>query len=107
MNEHVSESSERTAGNTARFPRSNCGNGLPKAASNAQTPVFADGAKEWNRSALLPEFAGRFAPQTPPTISPPIPGPVRENQFLRHGRVDFRHFGVFLLLRISVRPAGH
>jgi Domain of unknown function (DUF4190)/GYF domain 2 len=37
-----------------------------------RTPIFADGAKDWNFVALLPEFANCFAaPSTPPTIAPP------------------------------------
>ncbi len=39
-----------------------------------QTPVFADGAKDWNFLGLLPEFAGYFSgamPVTPPVIVPP------------------------------------
>ena len=38
----------------------------------SRTPVFVDGAKEWNFVGLLPEFAAHFAaPVTPPTIAPP------------------------------------
>jgi hypothetical protein len=37
-----------------------------------RTPVFVDGAKDWNFVGLLPEFAGCFAASgTPPTIAPP------------------------------------
>ena len=75
--------------------------------ANAQTQTFAEGAAEWKPLGALPEFAGRFAPQTPPTISPPFPGPGPEDKLLRDGRVDFWHFGIFLLLQIPVRPAGH
>jgi hypothetical protein len=39
-----------------------------------QTPVFVDGAKDWNFVGLLPEFAGSFAGGTPPPIAPPKPG---------------------------------
>jgi hypothetical protein len=39
-----------------------------------QTPVFVDGAKDWNFVGLLPEFAGFFAGGTPPPIAPPKPG---------------------------------
>jgi hypothetical protein len=40
-----------------------------------RTPVFVDGAKDWNFVGLLPEFAGCFAASgTPPTITPPPPG---------------------------------
>jgi len=37
-----------------------------------RTPVFVDGAKDWNFVGLLPEFAGCFpASATPPPIAPP------------------------------------
>jgi hypothetical protein len=37
-----------------------------------RTPVFVDGAKDWNFVGLLPEFAGCFAATvTPPPIAPP------------------------------------
>jgi hypothetical protein len=40
-----------------------------------RTPVFVDGAKDWNFVGLLPEFAGCFpASATPPTIAPPPRG---------------------------------
>ncbi len=35
----------------------------------SRTPVFADGAKDWNFVGLLPEFANCFAP--PPVVLPP------------------------------------
>lgn len=41
----------------------------------SRTPVFVDGAKDWNFVGLLPEFAGGFAaPVTPPAIAPPLRG---------------------------------
>jgi Domain of unknown function (DUF4190)/GYF domain 2 len=37
-----------------------------------QTPIFVDGAKDWNFAGLLPEFANCFAASsTPPPIAPP------------------------------------
>jgi hypothetical protein len=40
-----------------------------------RTPIFVDGAKDWNFVALLPEFTGYFpAATTPPTIAPPLRG---------------------------------
>jgi hypothetical protein len=39
-----------------------------------ETPVFADGAKDWNFVGLLPEFTGLFAGATPPPIAPLPPG---------------------------------
>ena len=43
-----------------------------------RTPIFEDGAKDWNFVGLLPEFANLFAaPVTPPNIAPPPPrGPA-------------------------------
>lgn len=38
----------------------------------SRTPVFVDGAKDWNFVGLLPEFAGCFSiPVTPPPLAPP------------------------------------
>jgi len=39
--------------------------------ANAQTQTLAEGATEWKSLGALPEFAGHFAPQIPPTIRPP------------------------------------
>jgi hypothetical protein len=40
-----------------------------------QTPIFVDGAKDWNFVGLLPEFAGNFtATVTPPVLAPPPRG---------------------------------
>jgi hypothetical protein len=36
----------------------------------SRTPVFADGAKEWNFAGMLPEFANCFAP--PPVALSPV-----------------------------------
>jgi hypothetical protein len=42
-----------------------------------KTPVFVDGAKDWNFVGLLPEFTNCFSvPGTPPTIAPPPCGPA-------------------------------
>jgi Domain of unknown function (DUF4190)/GYF domain 2 len=54
-----------------------------------QTPVFADGAKDWNFLGLLPEFAGYFpgaAPVTPPVIAAPGQ-PRKTNGFATAGLV--------------------
>jgi Domain of unknown function (DUF4190)/GYF domain 2 len=37
----------------------------------SRTPIFVDGAKDWNFVGLLPEFAGCFAAGTPPPVAPP------------------------------------
>ena len=42
-----------------------------------RTPVFVDGAREWNFVGLLPEFANCFKPTTPPTAFP-LPGRLRQ-----------------------------
>jgi hypothetical protein len=40
-----------------------------------RTPIFVDGAKDWNFVGLLPEFANCFpAPGAPPPIAPPPRG---------------------------------
>jgi hypothetical protein len=40
-----------------------------------RTPIFVDGAKDWNFVGLLPEFTNCFAATgTPPTIAPPKSG---------------------------------
>ncbi|HEY4953105.1 MAG TPA: DUF4190 domain-containing protein [Verrucomicrobiae bacterium] len=39
-----------------------------------QTPIFVDGAKDWNFVGRLPEFASCFPSRAPQTIAPPKPG---------------------------------
>ncbi|HVU26724.1 MAG TPA: DUF4190 domain-containing protein [Verrucomicrobiae bacterium] len=56
-----------------------------------RTPVFADGATDWNFIGLLPEFAGFFSGSLPPPLAPktialPIPSP-RTNRFATAGLV--------------------
>jgi hypothetical protein len=44
----------------------------------SRTPVFVDGAKDWNFVGLLPEFAGSFAsPGAAPRVPQPITPPPR------------------------------
>lgn len=50
-----------------------------------RTPVFVDGATEWTFLGLLPEFAGHFAPQTPPPLAPS--SVVRTNGFATTGLI--------------------
>lgn len=50
-----------------------------------QTPVLVDGAAGWTVLGLLPEFAGTFAPQTPPVMAPHPP--VRTNGFATAGLI--------------------
>jgi hypothetical protein len=66
-----------------------------------QTPVFADGAKDWNFVGLLPEFANCFpAPGTPPTIAPPLHGTsaagqmAKTNSYAQAGMI----FGILSLI---------
>ncbi len=47
---------------------------LAEGRANAQTQTLADGAPEWKPLGALPEFAGHFAPPTPPVIRPLLPG---------------------------------
>jgi hypothetical protein len=42
--------------------------------ANVQTQTLAEGATEWRPLGTLPEFAGHFAPATPPPIAPLKPG---------------------------------
>jgi len=43
---------------------------LAEGRANAQTQALADDAAEWKPLGALPEFAGHFAPPTPPVIGP-------------------------------------
>ncbi len=52
----------------------------------SRTPVFVDGAKEWNFVGLLPEFAKCFATTTPPTIAVSS-HPPKTNSFATAGLV--------------------
>jgi hypothetical protein len=67
--------------------------------ANAQTQTLADGAREWKPLGALPEFAGHFAPPTPPVIGPLRPGTAtvgqvpRNNSFATAGLV----FGILSL----------
>ncbi len=47
---------------------------LVEGRANAQTQTLVDGAPEWKLLSTLPEFAGYFAPPTPPVIRPLPPG---------------------------------
>ena len=50
----------------------------------SKTPVFVDGAKDWNFVGLLPEFAGCFgASAKPPTITPPRRGASTAGQLAK------------------------
>jgi hypothetical protein len=67
-----------------------------------QTPIFVEGASDWNFVALLPEFAGCFgrASTPPPPIAPP-PGPIstagptaKTNSYAKAGMI----FGILSLV---------
>jgi hypothetical protein len=67
----------------------------------SRTPVFVDGAKDWNFVGLLPEFTNCFATSAkPPTIAPPTRGPAtagrmaKTNSYAQAGMV----FGVLSLV---------
>lgn len=49
----------------------------------SRTPVFVDGAKDWNFVGLLPEFANCFANITPPPIAPLKPGASTAGQMAK------------------------
>jgi hypothetical protein len=55
-----------------------------------RTPIFVDGAKDWNFVGLLPEFAGFFAAPinapAPPGISPASPL-AKTNSYARAGMI--------------------
>ena len=59
------------AENTVRQPPGSCGSGWPKAAPTRRRQRWPPARRNGNRSALLPEFAGSFAPPIPPLIGPP------------------------------------
>jgi Domain of unknown function (DUF4190)/GYF domain 2 len=48
-----------------------------------RTPIFAEGAKDWNFTGLLPEFAGLFNAGTPSPIAPPKPAAFSAGQMPR------------------------
>lgn len=49
-----------------------------------RTPIFVDGAKDWNFVGLLPEFANCFATSSaPPPIAPPLRGSSTAGQMAK------------------------
>jgi hypothetical protein len=66
--------------------------------ANAQTQTFVEGATEWKPLGALPEFAGHFAPASPPMIGPLKPDlsrgqPAKTNSFATAGLI----FGILSL----------
>jgi hypothetical protein len=60
----------------------------------SRTPVFTEGAKDWNFVGLLPEFAGCFtSAATPPAIAPPLQTrsvasePAKTNSYAQAGMI--------------------
>ena len=84
---------------------------LAEGRANAQTQTLADGAAEWRPLATLPEFAGHFAPPTPPVIQPLPLGTSgagqwpKTNSYATTGLV-FGILSLDVLLRISIQYFG-
>lgn len=74
--------------------------------ANAQTHTLAEGATEWKPLGVVPEFATRFAPQTPPTISPPVPGPVRKTNSNAMAGLIFGILAFFCCCKFLFGPLG-
>ena len=74
--------------------------------ANAQTQTFAEGAAGWKPLGSVPEFTARFAPQTPPTISPPIPGPVRKTNSNAMAGLIFGILAFFCCCKFLFGPLG-
>jgi hypothetical protein len=73
---------------------------LAEGRANAQTQTLAEGAAEWKPLGSMPEFAGHFAPPTPPVIGPQpagasMTGPLpKTNSYATAGLV----FGILSLI---------
>lgn len=75
-----------------------------------RTPIFVDGAKDWNFVALLPEFAGCFAASgtPPPPIAPPLRGTsaagrmAKTNSYAQAGMI----FGILSVTCCCGFPCG-
>ncbi|HKW27877.1 MAG TPA: DUF4190 domain-containing protein [Verrucomicrobiae bacterium] len=74
--------------------------------ANAQTHTLAEGATEWKPLGAALEFATCFAPQTPPTISPPIPGPVRKTNSSAMAGLIFGILAFFCCCKFLFGPLG-
>jgi Domain of unknown function (DUF4190)/GYF domain 2 len=74
--------------------------------ANAQSHTLAEGATEWKPLGAVPEFAARFAPQTPPTISPPMPGPVRKTNSNAMAGLIFGILAFFCCCKFLFGPLG-
>jgi hypothetical protein len=74
--------------------------------ANAQTQTFATGATEWKPLGALPEFASRFARQTPPTISAPASRPVRKTNSSAMAGLIFGLLAFFCCCKFLFGPLG-
>lgn len=74
--------------------------------ANAQTHTLAEGAAEWKPLGAMPEFAARFTPQTPPTISPPISGAVRKTNSNAMAGLIFGILAFFCCCKFLFGPLG-
>ncbi len=90
----------------ARFPAEQLQQWIAEGRANAQTQTFAEGATEWKPLGAVPEFAARFTPQTPPTISPPIPGPVRKTNSNAMAGLIFGVLAFFCCCKFLFGPLG-
>jgi hypothetical protein len=74
--------------------------------ANAQTQTFAEGATEWKPLGAVPEFASHFAPQTPPSISPLGPRPVRKTNSNAMAGLIFGLLAFFCCCKFLFGPLG-
>ncbi len=74
--------------------------------ANAQTQAFAEGASEWKPLGALSEFAGFFAPPTPPTIRPPVSGLVRKTNSYAMAGLIFGILAFFFWCKIQLGALG-
>jgi hypothetical protein len=74
--------------------------------ANAQTYTYAEGATEWKQLGAFAEFAGHFAPPTPPAIRPPV---VRSHRKTNPGAITGLVFGLlafFCCCKFLFGPLG-
>jgi len=74
--------------------------------ANAQTQTFAESATEWKPLGAVPEFAARFAPQTPPTINPPVSALVRKTNSNAMAGLIFGILAFFCCCKFLFGPLG-
>jgi Domain of unknown function (DUF4190)/GYF domain 2 len=74
--------------------------------ANTQTQTFTEGSTEWKPLGLLPEFAGCFAPPTPPTIRPPMPSSFRRTNSSAMAGLIFGLLAFFCCCKFLFGPLG-